>query len=340
MGRKVLPQIILIILVLFFISALVFFPRVILPFFFAFFLAFLLEPVVKWFERKGASRTAAVITVFLLLFVFCSVLVVIFLPGLLQDLNKALTKLPVYVRDIQKWYLKLNLEYKRFSLPQNIRNILNEALFRGEEFLRLFLLRLASLLLSFFSQILFLLLVPILAFYFSRDLESFRRAAIIWSKKLFQEDQDMALEVLRVITGYLRAQALSSLVVGIILTLGLLFLQVDLAVLIGALAGAFNLIPYFGPVIGAAPAIFLAAQTSLWKAIYVVVLFFIVNQLESIVIYPKIIGGKVGLHPLSVIFLLLIGGELFGFIGIVFAVPIGAVLQVIIKHYWKKVIIN
>ena len=340
MGQKVLPQIILIILVLFFISALVFFPRVILPFFFAFFLAFLLEPVVKWFERKGASRTAAVITVFLLLFVFCSVLVVIFLPGLLQDLNKALTKLPVYVRDIQKWYLKLNLEYKRFSLPQNIRNILNEALFRGEEFLRLFLLRLASLLLSFFSQILFLLLVPILAFYFSRDLESFRRAAIIWSKKLFQEDQDMALEVLRVITGYLRAQALSSLVVGIILTLGLLFLQVDLAVLIGALAGAFNLIPYFGPVIGAAPAIFLAAQTSLWKAIYVVVLFFIVNQLESIVIYPKIIGGKVGLHPLSVIFLLLIGGELFGFIGIVFAVPIGAVLQVIIKHYWKKVIIN
>lgn len=340
MGRKILPQIILIILVLFFIAALVFFPRVILPFFLAFFLAFLLEPVVKWFERKGASRTAAVITVFFLLFVFCSVLVVVFLPGLLQDLNKAITKLPVYVKDIQKWYLKLNIEYKRFSLPQNIRNILNEALFRGEEFLRLFLLRLASLVLSFFSQILFLLLVPILAFYFSRDLESFRQTAIIWSKKLFQEDQDMALEVLRVITGYLRAQALSSLVVGIILTLGLLFLQVDLAVLIGALAGVFNLIPYFGPVIGAAPAIFLAAQTSLWKAIYIVVLFFIVNQLESIIIYPKIIGGKVGLHPLCVIFLLLIGGELFGFIGIVFAVPIGAVLQVVLKHYWKKVIIN
>lgn len=340
MGQKVLPQIILIILVLFLIGALVFFPRIMLPFFFAFFLAFLLEPVVKWFERKGASRIAAVITVFFLLGVFCSVLVVVFLPGLLKDLNKALTKLPVYVSDIQKWYLKLNREYKRFSLPQSIRNIINEALFRGEEFLRLFLLKLASLLLSFFSQILFLLLVPVLAFYFSRDLESFRRTGLIWSERLFREDQGMILEVIRVVTEYLRAQALSSLVVGLILILGLLFLRIDLAVLIGALAGLFNLIPYFGPVIGAAPAMFLAAQTSLWKAIYVAVLFVIVNQLESIVIYPKIIGGKVGLHPLSVILLLLIGGQLFGFIGIIFAVPIGAVLQVIIKHYWKKAINN
>ncbi|HBG17181.1 MAG TPA: AI-2E family transporter, partial [Firmicutes bacterium] len=87
-------------------------------------------------------------------------------------------------------------------------------------------------------------------------------------------------------------------------------------------------------------AVLLAAQIRLWKALYVILLFFIVNQLETVVIFPRIIGGKLGLHPLGVIFLLLIGGELFGFGGIVFAVPIGAVLQVIFKYYWKKRVID
>jgi len=148
------------------------------------------------------------------------------------------------------------------------------------------------------------------------------------------------VEIISVVTGYLRAQALSSLLVGLILTAGLLFLKVDLAILIGVLSGIFNIIPYFGPVLGAFPAVLLAAQVSLWKALYVVLLFLVVNQLESIVIFPRIIGGKVGLHPLGVIFLVLIGGELFGFGGIVFAVPIGAILQVILKYYWKKKIVN
>ena len=71
-----------------------------------------------------------------------------------------------------------------------------------------------------------------------------------------------------------------------------------------------------------------------------IILFFIVNQIESIVIVPRLIGGRVGLNPLVIIFLLLIGGELFGFSGIVFAVPVGAVLQVLLKYYCKKVLFS
>mgnify|MGYP000956351594 CR=1 FL=1 len=340
MHAKIQPWVILIIVLLLFVGSLVLFPRVIITFFLAFFLAFLIEPLVKWFELKGASRLAAVITVFLLLFVLGAVLVVVFLPGLVGDLNKALTKLPVYVSDLQRWFNKLNKEYKRFSLPPSIREVADEALYRGEEVLRAFLLRLGSLLITFFSQILYLFLTPVLAFNFSRDMDKLRRMVAHWSKQLFREEQEVVVEIISVVTGYLRAQALSSLLVGLILTAGLLFLKVDLAILIGVLSGIFNIIPYFGPVLGAFPAVLLAAQVSLWKALYVVLLFLVVNQLESIVIFPRIIGGKVGLHPLGVIFLVLIGGELFGFGGIVFAVPIGAILQVILKYYWKKKIVN
>ncbi|HHW13281.1 MAG TPA: AI-2E family transporter [Firmicutes bacterium] len=338
MGRKIQPLLVVTAVLALFILALIVFPRVLITFFLAFFLAFVIEPLVKWFERKGARRLTAVITVFFLMSVFGLVLGVNFLPGLLDDLNQALTKLPTYVKDLQNWFARLNKEYKRFALPQNVREVVDEALYRGEEALRQFLLRLASFLLSFFSQVLFLLLVPVLAFYFSKDMENLKAMVYTWSKQLFGEERVVVFEVIAVITGYLRAQALSALVVGLLLTTGLLLLQVDLAILIGALAGVFNLIPYFGPVVGAVPAVLLAAQTSLWRAVYVIILFFIVNQLESIVIVPRLIGGRLGLNPLVVIFLLLIGGELFGFSGIVFAVPVGAVLQVLLKYYCKKVL--
>ena len=84
--------------------------------------------------------------------VFGLVLAVNFLPGLLDDLNQALTKLPTYVKDLQSWITRLNKEYKRFALPQNVREVVDEALYRGEAALRQFLLRLASLLLSFFRR--------------------------------------------------------------------------------------------------------------------------------------------------------------------------------------------
>ncbi len=338
MVRKIQPLVVVVAVLVLFIVALIFFPRVLTTFFLAFFLAFLIEPMVKWFERKGARRLTAVITVFFLLFIFGAVLTVNFFPGLVADLNQALTKLPTYVQDLQNWFARLNREYKRFALPQNVREVVDEALYRGEEALRNFLIKIASLLLSFFSQVLFLFLVPVLAFYFSKDMPNLKAVVYTWSKRLFGEERVVIFEVIAVVTGYLRAQALSSLVVGLLLTIGLLLLQIDLAILIGALAGVFNLIPYFGPVIGAIPAVLLAVQTSLWRAFYVIGLFFIVNQIESIVLIPRLIGGRLGLNPLVVVFLILIGGELFGFSGIIFAVPVGAVLQVLLKYYCKKVL--
>src|SRR5690606_17825438 len=189
MGRKIQPLLAVTAVLALFILALLVFPRVLITFFLAFFLAFVIEPLVKWFERKGARRLTAVITVYFLMTVFGLVLAVNFLPGLLDDLNQALTKLPTYVKDLQNWFARLNKEYKRFALPQNVREVVDETLYRGEEALRQFLLRLASLLLSFFSQVLFLLLVPILAFYFSKDMENLKAMVYTWSKRLFGEER-------------------------------------------------------------------------------------------------------------------------------------------------------
>ena len=120
--------------------------------------------------------------------------------------------------------------------------------------------------------------------------------------------------------------------VGIFVSIGLHFLNLGYALLIGLFAGLLDVIPYFGAFIGALPAVGLALVSSPLLAFKVIVLFVIIHQLEGLVIHPQIMGEKVGLQPLSVIFWVFIGGELGGFTGMLLGVPAAAVGKVIVKH--------
>lgn len=99
--------------------------------------------------------------------------------------------------------------------------------------------------------------------------------------------------------------------------------------MLGIFAGITNVIPYFGPFIGAIPAIALAMLVSKWMVIKVIIAFVVIQQVEASIISPKILGDRVGLHPLFVILVLLAGGQLFGLTGLILAVPVAAVLRVI-----------
>ena len=105
--------------------------------------------------------------------------------------------------------------------------------------------------------------------------------------------------------------------------------------IIGAIAGLGNVIPYFGPIIGAIPAVIIAFLDEPIKALWVIIAFFGIQQIESAVLQPKIVGDSVGLHPVFVIISLLIGGELFGIAGLLFAVPIAGSIKVVLKYLVK-----
>lgn len=310
------------------------FPAVVWPFLASLALSILLEPAVHWVERKGASRTAAVATVFLALGVVVGVFFLWIVPGIIQDLNKALARFPGYAKEIQEAVDHYRRMFRR--LPGNLQGFINMGILQGEEILRKMLVRLASGILALFSRALPLLLVPVLSFYISRDLRKWHRIVRRRAEEWFGKDGLVLERTVGVVAGYVRGQIVDSMAVGALLALGLLALRIDLALLIGALAGVFNLIPYFGPVIGAAPAMVLAGLHSPWHALYVILLFFAVNQIEAMVLVPRIVGRRIGLHPVVVIFLLLFGGEYLGFFGMLLAVPIGAVLQVLISYYLNK----
>ncbi|MPN43908.1 putative transport protein [bioreactor metagenome] len=141
-------------------------------------------------------------------------------------------------------------------------------------------------------------------------------------------------EVAVVISGYIRGQFWISVVIGLTVFCGMYFLKVDYPLVLGLLATLTETIPIVGPIVGAIPAILLAFLTSPALAVKVLLFFIIVHQIENHIIVPNVMGQTIDLHPATVIIVLLIGGQLYGIIGMMLAVPVAALLKVIVRHLW------
>jgi len=139
---------------------------------------------------------------------------------------------------------------------------------------------------------------------------------------------ELCSRVNKVVGRFVRGQLIVSVVVGGLVALGLSLLGVRYALFLGVLAGLFDIIPYFGPVLGAIPALVLAFLRDPLTALWTLLMFVAVQQLEGSVLSPKIVGEQVGLHPLTVIFSVLAGGELLGVTGMLLAVPAAATVKV------------
>jgi predicted PurR-regulated permease PerM len=182
-------------------------------------------------------------------------------------------------------------------------------------------------------------MAPILAFYMLKDIERIKKS--FWSlipKSNRKEVKNLFKKIDEVLMGYLKGQLLVSFVVGVLSILGLYILKVRFFLIIGLFAGVMNLIPYLGAIFGAIPAIFIVSFKSLKAILAVLILFTIIQQLEGSLISPRIVGDKVGLHPIVIIFSLLAGGELLGIIGMILAVPIAGIIKVIIEHFIGRMI--
>lgn len=202
--------------------------------------------------------------------------------------------------------------------------------------LRSFLVNMAQGVVDFFSHSLVYLLVPLLAYYISRDYPKLKQSSRWWILSHFGPHWTKAfLKIDTLLKVYIRSQLLDTLIVGLLIGLGLSLMGFDIAFLLGLLAGIFNLIPYFGPVLGALPAVIFGLLHSPWSALYVVLLFIVVNQIEVMFLTPRIIGGSLRLNPVLVVYLILMGGNIFGLVGMVFAVPLGSIVLIILNSFYE-----
>lgn len=307
---------------------------IISPFILAFFLAYAINPLVEWLQKKGARREYAIITVYFALVLAMAVILGIIIPRLVEEMTQVLNRLPQIYREFETWGERFNQFY--WKLPINLKPIVSQVIERMEILLRNSVIQLAETTVNLLSRALLFILAPVLAYYFSRDYPRLKERSYSWlTENLGFHWTRTLLKIDLVLKIYIRRQLLVTLIVGLLIGIGLSLLGFEIAFLLGLMAGVLNLIPYFGPVLGAVPAVLLALLQSPWNALYVVFLFLIVNQLEVLVLVPRILGDSLQIHPITVVYLILVGNKIGGLIGMVFAVPLGAIVLILLKSIYE-----
>ena len=314
------------------------------PFVIAAILGWLGDPMVDRLEARRISRNTAVILVFGAMTVVLLVVAVLLIPVLEDQVMTLINSLPGY-RD---WFVGTALPWVEHRTGLQILSWLDPE--------RLFVLirehwqsagGAASTLLGYVSRSGFALLgwlanivlLPVLSFFFLRDWDLIvGRIGLLVPRDHFDTVRRLALESNEVLGGFLRGQMLVMLILGLLYALGLWLVGLDLGILIGLLAGLLTFVPYLGPafivLFGGIAAL---VQFGDWQHLAGVGVVFAVGQLvESFVLTPMLVGDRIGLHPMAVIFAVMAGGTLFGFLGMLLALPVAAVANVLLRYTQER----
>jgi len=313
---------------------------VLVPFALAIALAYLLAPAVGFLERRRLSRALAIGLVYLALLAGIGSLLFYLIPSLVGELERLAQNLPVYTAQVRGLVEYFQQRYRHAALPDPLRQIIDESVASVGDNLLAMVRRTVQGILGFASQLVDIVLAPVLAFYFLLDWENIgRRLVATLPTRQRPAILAAAADMDRMLGGYIRSEIIVSAIVGALSGLATALLGLRFAVLFGVISALAEFIPYFGPVIGAAPPVALALLRSPTLALKVAVAYAIIQQLESSLIAPKIVGDHVGLHPLVIIFALLAGGKLAGVPGMLLAVPVAGVLKILGSHlarHWME----
>ncbi|PKM68652.1 MAG: hypothetical protein CVU95_03360 [Firmicutes bacterium HGW-Firmicutes-2] len=314
------------------------------PFIFAAVFAYAFNPLVKYLMSLKLSRFVSVLVIFISLILLIVGFSYIFFPMMVTEINSLLTTLP----DIGKnGYNRFSDWYQRIFGNQNIIPNTIEDLFESlnvdfqsiTDWFSSSIGTIVSSMGSFASSFVHIVTVPVLTFYFMKDADRFT----VFAKKLIlPRSRKWVFPLLEkmdvVLGGFIRGQLLVAIIIGTLSSITLMILGVEYWLVLGLLAGIGDLIPYIGPFLGALPAVFITLSSDPWKTLWVIAAFIVIQQIEGNLISPKIVGHSVGLHPVAIIFVLLLGGSLWGLIGLLVAVPLAGIFKVIIEsiYDWFK----
>lgn len=305
-------------------------------------LAFILNPLVNYFSSKQIFRGIAIGRGIAVLLAFlCSGLVVgvivtfVFLP-FIHEFDKFIIDLPALIRRVQDISLKIEERASMMEIPGNVNNLIDQTISSAAAYSADLARRILNALLGFATSVVELVVVPVLTYYFLRDWKILKEKTVgLFAVENRNQVRKTIEEMAFVISAYIRGQFLVSVVIGIMVFCGMYLLGVPYPLVLGLLATCTETIPIIGPIVGAIPAIMLAYLTSPSLAIKVVIFYLIIHQIENHIVVPNIMGHTIDLHPVIVIISLLIGGQLLGIVGMMIAVPVTAMLRVLIKQLWN-----
>ena len=313
--------------------------RVLTPFFIAFALAYLLDPVTDRLESFKISRTFSVLV---LMAGVCSLVTgigLLIFPLLKLQAEHLVSNLPDYIAIMQEWMYPL---LGVVGEPEKIQGILNRELLKVGELPLKVISSITSILwgsvaglFSFILLLANLVIIPVVMFYLLRDYDLINKKMLSFVPARSREQVlSLIKEIDGVLAGFVRGQLMVGLIMAGLYSIGLFFCGTPMSLFIGLLAGLASLVPYLGLVFGFVPAAILTfMQTQDWVLVFGVAgVFAVVQGLEGMIITPRIVGEKIGLHPVAIILAVLLGAEFFGLVGVIVSVPVAAALNVLFTH--------
>ncbi len=325
------------------------------PFFWSVGIAVLLEPLVSFFQKiyenhialkkrnKIRNRTAGTAMTYILvlgiLFGLGSMIVVQLGTA---DIAKWAELIGDFVRKVGDWFVMIQLKLAEYGLLQNVEGILSTAVLEMSNQIEQFVLRMAAALPNAGGQIVQIVIGLTAAFYFLSEKENvqfFLRQVcnVFFGKRKTDCMANICKEIYHVLMGYLGGQFFDAMIMGILFSLAFWIIGIPYGVVIGVVSGFSNLIPYFGAVV----AFLLAVLSGVFSAVpmrglYAAIAIILLQQIDSAVIVPKIMGKKMKLHPVLVLFSLAVFGGFFGFWGLLLAVPLGALTKNLFFWFYEK----
>ncbi len=315
----------------------VFFSTVFFPILITGFLYFLLNPVVNFLVRKKLPRIAAILVIYV---GFAGLLVLAigsFVPAVTKQATDLANNLPVFAHDTTEFFNNLvkSSEFKSFRDEQS--EFIDTVQQRLIEYANTLPTTLTNGLKGFFGMVtniaIILVTVPFLLFYMFKDGHKFPKAV----SKFFPSDyREEGLKILKetgeTLSAYIQGQVMVALAVGILAFIGYLIIDLPYALIMALIVAFTNIIPYVGPIIGGTPAVLVAFFDSPTKALLVIVVILVAQQIEGNFLSPMILGKSLDTHPATIIIILLAAGNLAGVLGMVLAVPTYAVSKVIVLN--------
>jgi len=310
---------------------------VMLPFVAGMAVAYFLDPACDWLEKKGSSRTSATAIITAAFFLVAALLLVLLLPLAYGQAVEFVQKLPGYLAAIREKLVPIlaaATPYLGDGGVVDIRDALSSYSSDAMKWLAAAAGRLLTRLEAFANLLSLLVITPVVSFYLLRDWDQMvARIDELLPRAHAETIREQLRQIDKTLAGFVRGQVTVCLILGAFYGVGLTLVGLDFGFIIGIVTGLVSFVPFFGMlfgfVVGMAVAI---AQFDSWLSIGLVAGVFAIGQvIEGNFLTPKLVGERVGLHPAWVIFGLLAGGALFGFVGLLIAVPLAAVAGVLVR---------
>ena len=325
------------------LAAIQLFASILLPFVAAAGIAYFLDPLALRLTRAGMGRGAAALLLVTALVATALVFALLLYPLIVAQVGILVSRVPAYANDLRLWagqvIVHLQQRLGQDYVDGKLRDLVSGQAGAMLGFLAGALTRILGGGFALFNVLSLLVVTPVVAFYLLRDWPGVVQRVDRWLPRRYAGVLRLqAREVDRILSAWLRGQALCCVLLALFYALALQLVGLDLGLIVGITAGVLSFIPYVGSITGGVTSIGLAlAQFPTWAGVAEVVAVFVTGQLlEGYVIYPRFLGDRVELHAVWVIFALFAGGAVFGFLGVLLAVPVAAMIGVLARFWLRR----